>query len=350
MMSAHSPRSAGVPTAFRYAGQMTSPLANSRGVALLTTLLALVFIVVITLDFGATIRRQLTGANYSMTRIDLQGRARSAVNLAMSVLAADQQVSNYDAITEPWANGGWLQEQTAKLFDDGTIKLAIDDHSGRLQINALVSPLGAFVPEQRERFLRLLSSDEIGLSPDEAEHLLDALKDWLDVDDEISGFGAENSWYQALPNPYACRNGPLTEIDELTLVRGMSPALLYGAGDHPGLGQFLTPYGNNGEVNINTASPLVWRALSPGLNRATVEALLDYRANGGHDLAAPDWYKNVSGELAISQVTVSSNYFGVHVHSSLRNVSLTAQAMLYRPPAIAPAQAPPPAIISWQVE
>ena len=330
---------------------MSQPLANCRGVALLTTLLALVFMVVLTLDFGRVIRRQLTGANTSMTRIDLHQRARSAANLALAVLAADQTSSPYDSVNEHWANGIWLNQQAATLYDDGQLELALDDHSGRLQINALLTPQGEVDPEQRGRFLRLLSSEAIGLPSEEAEHLIDALKDWLDPDDETSGFGAENSWYHALPSPYDCRNGPMLSLDELALVRGFSPKLLLGADDHPGLLQFLTPYGRDGAVNINTASAVVLGCLSEGIDHATVEALLAYRTGDNHDLSATDWYKNVSGDLTIAHATVNSHYFGVRVRASLRNLSLVARATVYRPPAADPQARPlPPILISWGVD
>jgi len=330
---------------------MTTPLANSRGVALLTTLLALVFMVVLTLDFGRVIRRQLTGASTSMSRIDLHERARSAVNLALAILAADHTSSTDDNVNEHWANGVWLNQQAATLYDDGTIDLALDDHSGRLQINALLTPQGEVDPEQRSRLLRLLGSEAIGLPSEEAEHLLDALKDWLDPDDETSGFGAENSWYHALPKPYDCRNGPMLSLDELSLIRGFTPKLLMGSDNHPGLIQFLTPYGRDGAVNINTASAAVLGSLGEGIDHATVEALLAYRSGANHDLSSPDWIKNVSGDLTIAKATVSSHYFGVRVKASLRNLTLVTRAMVYRPPAPDPHTRPlPPILISWGVD
>lgn len=331
---------------------MISPLANNRGVALLTTLLVLVFMMVITLDFGNVIRRNLTGSAYSMTRIDLQQRARSAVSLARSVLFTDQQTNQHDSLLDLWANHPWLKQQTDLLFDDGTIDLAIDDHSGRLQINALITSGGEFEPEQKNRLLRLLTTVEIGVSPEEAEQILDAIKDWIDADDEVTGFGAESSWYQTLAAPYDCRNGPITSLDELTLVRGISRQLLYGTEDHPGIAQFLTPYGTDGLVNINTADPIIVRTLSESLDQATVNILLAYRKDKTHDLSATDWYKNVYGDLNITKITVRSVYFGIRTHCTLRNVTLDALTMVSRSTkeTIPGRKNIQPAIISWQVE
>jgi general secretion pathway protein K len=238
------------------------------------------------------------------------------------------------------------------MFDDGTLDLQIEDHGGRLQVNALISPQGGTVDaEQRNRFYRLFTTAEIGLSPDQAEHILDALTDWLDEDDAINGFGAENSWYQTQDPPYTCKNGPISSIDELTLVRGITPELLYGSNTRPGLAQLLTPYGVDGNININTAPPLVLRTLSEGLDQTLVDALLAYRADMSHDLAQTDWYKSVAPELTLARTTVSSLYFGVRVKASLRTATIQALAVVLRqPPASPQGQVPPPFIISWQVE
>ncbi|MEQ1842515.1 MAG: hypothetical protein ABL994_19110, partial [Verrucomicrobiales bacterium] len=40
--------------------------------------------------------------------------------------------------------------------------------------------------------------------------------------------GAEQDFYDSLPRPYAVRNGALNSVDELLLVRGFTPLLVYG--------------------------------------------------------------------------------------------------------------------------
>ena len=63
--------------------------------------------------------------------------------------------------------------------------------------------------------------------------LAQALLDYTDADSEPRPEGAEQEYYDTLPQPYAIRNGPLATLDELLLVRGFTPALLYGAGANP---------------------------------------------------------------------------------------------------------------------
>ncbi len=64
--------------------------------------------------------------------------------------------------------------------------------------------------------------------PGMTEDVAAAILDWIDEDDQPRESGAEIDYYSSLPIPYAPRNGPLESIDELLLVRGVTPDLLYG--------------------------------------------------------------------------------------------------------------------------
>ncbi len=64
--------------------------------------------------------------------------------------------------------------------------------------------------------------------PGMTEELADSLLDWMDEDTEPRELGAEDEYYAALDPPYYCRNGIPDSLDELLLVGGMTPKLLYG--------------------------------------------------------------------------------------------------------------------------
>ena len=55
-----------------------------------------------------------------------------------------------------------------------------------------------------------------------------AILDWLDTDDTPREYGAEVEYYSSLMPPYAPANGPLKTLEELLLVRGVTPDLLFG--------------------------------------------------------------------------------------------------------------------------
>ena len=73
-----------------------------------------------------------------------------------------------------------------------------------------------------------------------------ALRDFIDPDDNVRPDGAEQEYYSALPQPYAVRNGPLDTLEELLLVRGFTPSLLYG--EDANMNWLLDPNEDDGDV------------------------------------------------------------------------------------------------------
>ena len=106
--------------------------------------------------------------------------------------------------------------------------------------------------------------------------------DWRDPDKLHRLNGAEDDYYLSLRVPYKAKNGNFETIDELLLVKGMTPEILYGnvadperraaleaqlpwerqlgPGELLGVARHLSVFGT-GQVNVNTASPEVLRAL-----------------------------------------------------------------------------------------
>ena len=65
--------------------------------------------------------------------------------------------------------------------------------------------------------------------PGVTEEIADSILDWLDDSSyEPREYGAKDEYYTMLGPPYYCRNGIPDSLDELLLVRGVTPKLLYG--------------------------------------------------------------------------------------------------------------------------
>jgi DNA uptake protein ComE-like DNA-binding protein len=64
--------------------------------------------------------------------------------------------------------------------------------------------------------------------PKMTPYLVQGLLDFLDADDTPRPEGAEQEYYDGLATPYRILNGPLNTLEEILLVRGFTPALLYG--------------------------------------------------------------------------------------------------------------------------
>jgi general secretion pathway protein K len=100
--------------------------------------------------------------------------------------------------------------------------------------------------------------------------------------------------------PYRARNANLDSTAELLQIRGITPELFYGADGRPGLRDVITVR-SVGQININTAGPLVLRGL--GLSEAEISTVLQTRRD------TP--YAIVPGPMAGRGLTVTTRTFRV---------------------------------------
>ncbi len=99
--------------------------------------------------------------------------------------------------------------------------------------------------------------------PGMTNELADAVLDFIDDDDTPRSYGCESEYYSGLQPAYSSKNSPLESLDELLLVRGVTPEYLYGEDfNRNGL---LDPNENDGDVswppdNADGALLLGWSA------------------------------------------------------------------------------------------
>jgi general secretion pathway protein K len=264
-------------------------------------------------------------------------------------------------------------------FEDGRLSLVITDELGKIQVNALVNYPDSrqFNEAQRtlwERFLQHYADRKelkLDLKDDsEPAAIINSLKDWLDSgdDDAITGLsGAESSTYEDREPPYPARNGPVQDLDELLLVKGITPELFYGRPEIPGISSYLTVHGATpgegtgvtfpGRINIATAELPVLFALVPAENNDLVETLDELRrdmVSGKQtvNMKSPNWFTQIPGlaglKLDPKLITAASDVFRVESTATLHDADLTITAVVQR------VQAPKAGkwtcrILSWQV-
>jgi hypothetical protein len=95
-----------------------------------------------------------------------------------------------------------------------------------------------------------LVTNMTGCFPNVTVQHIAALRDFVDRDDIISPEGAEQEYYSALAQPYLVHNRPLDTLDELLLIRGFTPALLYG--EDANMNWRLDPNENDGDELLPT--------------------------------------------------------------------------------------------------
>jgi len=288
--------------------------------------------------------------------------ANAGVQVAMAILARDKTQNDTDTPLDDWADPEKIAEALKAFpFEAGQLSLVIEDELGKIQVNSLIEqPNGQkFNESQRtlwERFLQYYADRKelkLDLKDDsEPQAIINSLKDWMDSgdDDAITGLsGAEMSYYQDKEPPYPCRNGPLTDLNELLLVKGITPELYYGTREVPGIARYLTVHGMQpgegtnftfpGRINLTTAELPVLFALLPSENRDLVEAVDELRrdiASGKQtvDLNSPNWLNQLPGlgeiKLDPKLITMTSDVFRVESTAYLHDASTTITAIVQR--------------------
>lgn len=203
-----------------------------------------VLVVVVLLGLAAYQYAELMTAEYKAA--DGAVRARQARALAASgIYYAAALLSDKDSFagrlgSNPYDNSGAFQgievgtsnnprlqgrfSVIAPLSPDETgngaegFRYGVTDESSHININALmqIDPSGKIL------------HDALMKLPNMTEDVADAIVDWVDPDDDPRANGAEDQYYSGLLPSYRCKNGPLDSLEELLLVRGVTPELLFG--------------------------------------------------------------------------------------------------------------------------
>lgn len=211
--------------------------------------------------------------------------ARGAVRYALLALEADDSLT-VDGRMDLWAdNAGLFQAHAlpggtfqivARGQAEPPVRYGLVDEDGRLSLNTAPA-------EVLQRLCELA-----GLPKEDAEQVGASIEDWRDEDDRERQGGAETLYYRSLSNGYDCKNGPFENLEELLLIRSVSPALYHALAPH------LTVYGS-GLLNLNTAAPAVLQAL--GLTNTGVTGLVEFRAGEDNveETADDRWLVSVAG-------------------------------------------------------
>jgi general secretion pathway protein K len=158
-------------------------------------------------------------------------------------------------------------------FGGGTYQIDIQDESGKISLNIASEPQ-----------LRALMT-AIGIPKEDGDIITDSILDWKDPDNLHHLNGAESDFYETLSPPYKARNGRFDTIEELLLVRGVTPTYFYGYPERApdgsvaykyGLSRCFTVYSEKNQINVNFA-PLPVLMSIPGMPPEAAQAIYERR-------------------------------------------------------------------------
>ncbi|OGP64900.1 MAG: hypothetical protein A3K22_00770 [Deltaproteobacteria bacterium RBG_16_42_7] len=287
--------------------------ASQKGLALIITLLitALLVTVIVEIVYAVHIHISMTSSYRDLQRAS--PLAEGGVELASMVLDDIMRGKTYTYLNE---------EDTDKIFAEGdkVLSLRVEDEQGKISLNTIVYKNGETNAEYYGAYLRLLENLKL------ENGLVDAVADWIDINDEPRPFGGETyDYYQRLSLAYAAKNSQLDSMEELLLIKGYSPMV------YKKLAPLVTVY-TDGRVNINTATKEVIMALHGDITEDMAQRVIDYRReNPFHDTAE---IRKVRGFETIGfglqgKITVQSRIFRifskVDIGGTIREVEAVIQ-------------------------
>jgi type II secretory pathway component PulK len=113
-------------------------------------------------------------------------------------------------------------------------------------------PLFGLVGESSKVNVNVATFDQLMLLPYMTDDVAASIVDWRDSDSDITPGGAEDEYYLSLSEGYYCKNAPFETVEEVLLVQGAVPELLYGIGPTPPLGvqSFFSTTGSSSTQDV----------------------------------------------------------------------------------------------------
>lgn len=228
-----------------------------RGIALITILVMVALATILAATIAKHQRNTAESTAYLMRQNQALLYAKSAEAFFAELLVDDaQNAADVDHLQETWA-----KPMPAFPVEDGFVSGRLEDQSGKFNLNGLLKSDGTVNEAAKLWFEKLL--ERVGLPA----QLSEAVIDWQDENDEVSGsMGAESTYYQSLAQGYLPANRPFYNIEQLKLVRGFEGRNY----------QLIAPYvsalsSNALKVNINTAPALVLASIDPKLDISAIQ-------------------------------------------------------------------------------
>lgn len=248
----------------------------------------------------------------------------------------------------------WAQPVPVELPDGmGQLLISLDDANAKFNLNRLAQVKGDFnnpgkSPEQRFTaaqliFIRLLQAlpnpqdphAALVSSPEDAIQILEAIVDWTDQDSDPSGAsGAENDYYLGQPDPYQAANMPFRSVEELQMVRGVTPQIMQG------LRPYVTVLDASEVLNLNTMPELLFRCinvntdLSP-LSESQAKSLTGEKPSAGFYANLADFNTSLSkvigGQVQLEgEFAVATKYFWLTTVVQIGDQRRTGRSLLLR--------------------
>ncbi len=284
---------------------------HHRGVVLLSVLLVLALLSAIAWQLVGRHSLVIAQARFSFTSDQALSYALGAEALARQLLHQEwlEGDQSKDTLLEPWA-----QPIAPMTLDNGYMEIQVRDLNGCFNLNSLA---GESSQQNLERFKRLLRN------LNQPEAIAEAWKDWVDADEEVTGFGAEDGEYLLLDNPYRTANAPAAHVSELRLIRGLEEDSLEVL-----LPEVCVLPETELDLNVNTASAAVLASLDPNLSATQMIPFAESERDYGDVESVTAEFPDLAA--AVDAMSVTSEYFEIQIRAQVEDTRSELTSVLRR--------------------
>jgi len=235
-----------------------------RGMALLVVLWIMTLLTTIAFTLSFLVRVENFGT--LAFRQDVQNRYLSEGGISRAIMEILYRNSTKlsEIKLEPWRLDG---RANYGMIAGGKYSVRITGEDGKLDINLLSDSSGVILGN----ILR-----NAGVEPEEADSIVDCVLDWKDADNLHRLNGVEDEYYLSLKNPYRARNGEIESLEELLLIKGVTPEILFGGKGKKGIIGLLTVHSRSSTINPNSAPREILAAI-PGIGPEAAERIVAHR-------------------------------------------------------------------------
>ncbi len=292
---------------------MASTRHLNRGVVLLSVLLIVALLAAVAYQLLARHSLTVAQARYSFSGDQSLAYALGAETLARQVLYEDwsQSGPGVDNLLETWA-----QPLAPFEIENGLLEVQVRDMHSCFNLNSLAGSEGQ---RNLARLKTLLRNNNV---PDT---LADAWHDWVDADNSISGFGAEDGEYLLLKQAYRTANQRAGHVSEFRLIKGFEVDYLDALGD-----VLCVLPSDSLRLNINTASAQVLASLSPKLTAQQMLGFVEVERSYTDVAELTSEFPDLAA--AVDALTVTSEYFEVQVRAVVDGSVTELASLLHRDP------------------
>lgn len=248
-----------------------SRMADESGFALVIVMWLFTVLFVLGAEFAGAMRQDATATKNFADETQSYYLATAAANLTFYRAFLDRdrgtrlELVGNDQEGQPGLD---VEEEGPLVHRDGEwhevqlwgapVMVRVTDEGGKIPINF---PASAYDTKLYPLLVHVLTN--MGVELERASAIADAVVDWQDDDDEHRVNGAESDYYLSLPKPYIAKNARLDSLEELLLIKGVTPELYYGGNEqYPiGLRDVFSVFNNTGQVNLRYSTPEVKQVL-----------------------------------------------------------------------------------------